>query len=74
MFTPKIEGQWFHIYQVGQVSEEVFDVLLMDSTWVTIEKICESQSILIDLYLVSGGIVPRNKVWLMRDFSNNILV
>ena len=75
VFTPKVEGRkWFHIYQVGQVPEEVFDVLLMDSTWITIEKICESQSILIDLYLVSGGIVPRNKVWLMRDFTNNILV
>ena len=75
VFTPKVEGRkWFHIYQVGQVPEEVFDVLLMDSTWITIEKICESQSILIDLYLVSGGMVPRNKVWLMRDFSNNILV
>ena len=51
VFTPKVEGRkWFHIYQVGQVPEEVFDVLLMDSTWITIEKICESQSILIDLY------------------------
>ena len=66
--------KWFHIYQVGQVPPKIFGLSLKLDHWVPLTDLCESQSMLIDLYLESGAMIPRSHVWLMVDFSRNITV
>lgn len=66
--------KWFHIYQIGQIPPKLFGVTLKTDKWIPLIELCESQSMLIDLYLESGAMVPRNKVWLMVDFSHNVVV
>lgn len=75
VYVPKSNGRtWFHIYQVGQIPPKIFDLALIMDNWVRCDTLCQSESILIDCYLENGGIIPRNKVWVMQDFSKNFLM
>lgn len=75
VYTPKVDGRkWFHIYQVGEVPEQVLNMFIDTNNWQTVESVCESAALLIDVYLTTGGIVPRSKIWVMKDFTGNILV
>lgn len=75
VYVPKSNGRtWFHIYQVGQIPPKIFDISIIMNNWVRSDTICQSESMLIDCYLESGSIIPRNKVWIMQDFAKNFLI
>lgn len=75
VYVPKTPGRtWFHIYQVGQVPPRLFQLEIENNTWIPITELSVDQSMLIDLYLETGAMVPKNKVWMMRDLSRNVLV
>lgn len=75
VYVPPAEKRtWFHIYQVGQIPPRLFEMELVNNKWLRADVLCEEQSMLIDLYLETGGIIPRSKVWIMRDLSRNFLI
>lgn len=69
-----LSRKWFHIYQIGQIPPKLFGLTLKTDNWIPLVELCESQSMLVDIYFESGAIVPRNKVWVMVDFSRNVTV
>ena len=68
------ERKWYHIYQIGQVPPKLFDIEMPDNTWVKVDDLATSQSMVIDFYLESGAMVPRSRAWIMRDLSRNFVV
>ena len=73
--VPKSQGRtWYHIYQIGQVPPKLFSIDMPDNTWVKVDDIAVKESMIIDFYLQSGGIIPRSRAWLMRDLSRNFIV
>ena len=75
VYVPKTDKRtWFHIYQIGQIPPRLFNMELIDNRWLRVDDTAMAQGMLIDFYLESGGIVPRSKVWIMRDLSRNFLV
>lgn len=66
--------EWFHIYQVGQLPPVIFDILPKLDQWTPIADIIVNQSLMIDIYLASGGVVPHQHAWIMKDRSRNLLV
>lgn len=75
VYTPKDgERKWYHIYQIGQLPERLFDIKLIHNQWVRVSDLSQHQALLVDMYLVSGAMIPRHKVWLMQDLTRNFLV
>ena len=73
--VPKSVGRtWYHIYQIGQVPPKLFTIEIPDNTWVKADELAVKESMIMDFYLESGGIIPRSRVWLMRDLSRNFIV
>lgn len=66
--------EWFHIYQVGQLPPVIFDMLPKLDQWTPITDIIVNQSLMIDIYLASGGVIPHQHAWIMKDRSRNLLV
>ena len=65
---------WYHIYQIGQVPPKLFSLDIPDNTWMKVDDLAVSQSMVIDLYLESGGMIPRSRAWLMKDLSRNFII
>lgn len=65
---------YFHFYQVGNLPTGKFDFIIEENKWINYLDLNKANNILIDVYLISGGIVPRDYIWITRLYNNNIVV
>ena len=65
---------YFHFYQIGQLPSSKFDFIIDENVWVNYIDLNLTDNILIDVYLVSGAIVPRDHIWITKLYNNNIIV
>lgn len=68
--------KFHHAYQIGQISPITLNLVnaLVRDTWMPVQKIVNDLDLLIEVYFESGAIVPLDHVWLMRDFTDNLLL
>ena len=68
LVVPKTETgrDYFHFYQVGGLPAKTFDILIKENEWVNYLDLNLENNILIDIYMVSGAIVPRDHIWITR--------
>lgn len=68
--------KFHHLYQIGQISPITLNLVdsLVPDQWRSAQEIVDGLNILIEVYFESGGIVPLSHVWLMRDFTDNLLL
>lgn len=65
---------YFHFYQIGNLPVETFNLVLGVDKWVNYMDLNKTSNILIDVYMVSGAIIPRDHIWLTRLYNGNIIV
>ena len=65
---------YFHYYQVGNLPTKTFDFLGKENEWISYLDLNKDNNILIDVYLISGAIVPRDHIWITRLYNNNIII
>lgn len=65
---------YFHFYQIGHLPAKTFDFLAKENEWISYSDLNKDNNILIDVYLLSGAIVPRDHIWVTRLYNNNIVV
>lgn len=68
--------KFHHIYQIGQVSPITLNLVnaFEQDVWMPVETIVNELDVLIEVYFETGAIVPLNHVWIMRDFTNNLIL
>lgn len=68
--------KFHHVYQIGQISPITLNLVnsLIKDTWVSVQKVVDDFDVLIEVYFESGAIVPLDHVWVMRDFTDNLLL
>lgn len=68
--------KFHHVYQIGQISPITLNLVnaLVRDTWMPVQEIVNDLDLLIEVYFESGAIVPLDHVWLMRDFTDNLLI
>lgn len=76
LVVPKTQTgrDYFHFYQVGGLPTKTFDILIKENEWVNYLDLNLENNILIDIYMVSGAIVPRDHIWITRLYTNNIVI
>ena len=72
---PTARGRdYFHFYQIGHLPAKTFDFVIEENKWINYMDLNVENNILIDVYLVSGGIVPRDHIWVTRLYNKNIIL
>lgn len=67
---------YHHVYQIGQISDITLNLVkqLEEDKWYPAEGIVNKHNVLIQVYMLTGAMIPLSHVWLMRDFTMNLLV
>lgn len=65
---------YFHFYQIGHLPAKTFDFIDKENTWINYMDLNVDNNILIDVYMVSGAIVPRDHIWVTRLYNKNIII
>lgn len=71
--TPK-GRDYFHFYQIGHLPAKTFDFIAKENEWINYIDLNKDNNILIDAYMVSGGIIPRDHIWVTKLYNKNIVV
>lgn len=68
--------KFHHVYQIGQISPITLNLVnaLVRDTWMPVEVIVNDLDLLVEVYFESGAVVPLSHIWLMRDFTDNLLL
>lgn len=68
--------KFHHVYQIGQISPITLNIVnaFEQDTWMPLEEIVNELDVLIEVYFESGAVVPLGHIWIMRDFTNNIIL
>lgn len=65
---------YFHFYQVGGLSSVPFDFLPKVNEWINFVDLNQQNNILIDAFLASGAMIPRDYIWVSQIYNNNIVI
>lgn len=65
---------FFHVYQIGKLNDNMFNLDLSDNVWYNVKDLCEYQQIQIDTYLSNGAVLSRSDVYLLNVANNNFIV
>ena len=68
--------RYYHVYQIGQLADITLNLVkqLTEDKWYKAEEIVNKHNVFIQVYMLTGATVPLPFIWLMRDFTNNLLV
>ena len=66
--------EYFHFYQIGHLPAKTFDFIGKENEWINYMDLNRDNNILVDVYLVSGAIVPRDHIWVTKLYNKNIVV
>lgn len=65
---------FFHVYQIGKLNDNMFNLDLSDNVWYNVKDLCEYQQIQIDTYLSNGAVLSRSDIYLLNVSDNNFIV
>lgn len=65
---------YYHFYQIGQVPPELLDVLKKENRWVSLDNFNKLNNILVDVYSVTGQIIPRDHVFISFIYNKNLVM
>lgn len=65
---------WYHVYQIGEISLHLLGLNERRSTWIRADLHCNSEHLLIDLYVKSGLQIPRYMCYFLLTMDGNVLV
>lgn len=72
---PKTEKRtYFHFYQIGNLPSKVFDFVKKENRWVNVVELNNINNILVDCYMASGAVIPRDRIWVSTIYNDNIVV
>lgn len=64
----------FHIYQIGQLSPLLLNLIPEEQTWYTLKSACNQQNLMVDLYLNNGRQFPRFDSYILKTRTRNLLI
>lgn len=67
-------GVWYHLFQLGQVHPTIVNLINQKNQWIKLSDVCNSKSIIIDLYNYNGIKLPTTEIYYFITDSNNILI
>lgn len=65
---------YFHFYQIGHLPAKTFDFIGKENQWISYEELNRDNNILIDVYMVSGAIIPRDHIYITQLYNKNIVI
>lgn len=68
------QGVRFHVYQIGQLHPLFMGLFPVRERWVTFAEACNTQNVIVDLYVNSGVQLPRSQSWYMVTKDRNLIV
>lgn len=74
--VPKVNNKkaYFHYYQIGNLPEKKFDLIVGENIWTNYLDLNIADNLLVDVYMISGAMIPRDHIWLTRLYNNNIII
>lgn len=68
------KGIWYHLFQLGQVHPTIVNLINEKNKWIKLSEVCNTKSIIIDLYNYSGIKLPTTEIYYLITNSNNIVI
>lgn len=65
---------YFHYYQIGNLPGRTFDIDAGENKWTNYLDLNISDNLLIDVFMVSGAIIPRDHIWVTQLYNGNIIL
>ena len=65
---------WYHVYQIGEISPEQLGLSPVYNQWVSLQLHCNSQWVMLDLYVKSGLQLPRFEAYILRTRDGNVIL
>lgn len=69
-----IHGERFHVYQVGHIHPKLLGLLDLTVEWKTLQYIINHSSLIGEVYLPSGRVIPRFDCYFRWDRHRNLLL
>lgn len=64
----------FHVYQIGQLHPLLIGLTNKQNQWINLTKVCKDESLIADVYSVTGVQVPRFNVWYRVTQEKNLII
>ena len=64
----------FHVYQIGQLSPSLLNLLPRERHWYTLTEASNNQNMVVDLYLKDGRQFPRFESYVLKTRTRNLLL
>lgn len=64
----------FHVYQIGQIHPTLIGLAAKIGQWVSIAQVCIDESVIIDLYTVTGVQIHRSQAYYMVTPEKNLIL
>ena len=65
---------YFHYYQIGNLPGKTFDINAGENKWTNYLDLNVSDNLLIDVFMISGAIIPRDHIWITQLYNGNIIL
>lgn len=65
---------FYHIYQIGKLSNIVLNIRMSPSKWYSATEICNINKEVVDVYFENGCMIPRDLVYLMMLPNGNFIM
>ena len=65
---------YFHFYQIGHLPTNTFDFNGVINQWINYTDLNVSDNILMDVYMVTGAIIPRDHIYIIQLYNKNLIL
>jgi hypothetical protein len=69
-----VSNKYFHIYNIGQLSTSIVNMLNIDDTWISFSDIINQKNNLITLYTLDGLTLPRFESYYRVTKTNDVII
>ena len=64
----------FHIYQIGQISPVLLELMAATNSWQPLSQACTSSNVICDIYTATGIQIPRTRTYYIYTRDKNVLL
>ena len=65
---------YFHYYQIGNLPGRTFDIDAGENKWTNYLDLNIADNLLIDVFMISGAVIPRDHIWVTQLYNGNIIL